>query len=240
MNFTWVSNLCNDFWLVQAPRAAAAVFIIFNLVAMQLYPGGTIHNPHSANYQLTQNFFSDLGRAVAFNGAQNFHASLLFNLTLLIIGVSFSIFYFVLPDFFRRSKANHTIATIGTVFGLLSGLSFIGLALAPSDLYLNVHIIFANGIFRMTLATSLCFGIVIYRSDVMPSKYAFGYGIFALFLAVYIGIGEFGPNARESEAAMIFQVISQKLIVVIFLLSVVYQTFGFSNNPDLIKNKRMA
>ena len=60
MNFTWVSNLCNDFWLVQAPRAAAAVFIIFNLVAMQLYPGGTIHNPHSANYHLTQNFFSDL------------------------------------------------------------------------------------------------------------------------------------------------------------------------------------
>ena len=73
MNFTWVSNLCNDFWLVQAPRAAAAVFIIFNLVAMQLYPGGTIHNPHSANYHLTQNFFSDLGRAVADNGVQNFH-----------------------------------------------------------------------------------------------------------------------------------------------------------------------
>ena len=94
MNFTWVSNLCNDFWLVQAPRAAAAVFIIFNLVAMQLYPGGTIHNPHSANYHLTQNYFSDLGRAVAYNGVQNFHSSLIFNLTLLITGITFSIFYF--------------------------------------------------------------------------------------------------------------------------------------------------
>ena len=240
MNFTWVSNLYNDFWLVQAPRAAAAVFIIFNLVAMQLYPGGTIHNPHSANYHLTQNFFSDLGRAVAYNGVQNFHSSLIFNLTLLITGITFSIFYFTLPEFFRHSKANHTLAKIGTLFGLLGGLSFIGVALTPSDLYLNQHILFANGIFRMALATSLCFGVVIYRSDVMPSKYAFGYVFFALFLAVYIGISEFGPNARESEAAMIFQVVTQKLIVVVFLLSVVYQTFGFSNNPDLIKSKKLA
>ncbi|MED5219233.1 MAG: hypothetical protein VX630_02870, partial [Candidatus Neomarinimicrobiota bacterium] len=119
MNFTWVSNLCNDFWLVQAPRAAAAVFIIFNLVAMQLYPGGTIHNPHSANYHLTQNFFSDLGRAVAYNGVQNFHSSLIFNLTLLITGITFSIFYFTLPEFFRHSRTNHTLAKIGTLFGLL-------------------------------------------------------------------------------------------------------------------------
>ena len=240
MNFIWVSNLRNDFWMIQAPRAVAAAFIIFNLIGMQLYPGGTIHNPESEKYQLTQNFFSDLGRVVAHNGVQNFHSSLIFNLTLLIIGITFSIFYTALPELFSYSKVNHFIAKIGTIFGLLGGLSFVGVALTPSDLYLDLHILFANGIFRMALATSLCFGIVIYRSDVFPSKYAFGYVFFALFLVMYIAVSEFGPSARESEAAMIFQVVMQKLIVVVFLLSVVYQTFGFSNNPGLINNKQLT
>ena len=172
---------------------------------------------------------------MAHNGIQNFHSSLIFNLTLLIIGITFSIFYIVLPNLFKSSKINHSIAKIGTLFGLLGGISFIGVALTPSDLYLDMHIIFANGIFRMALATSLCFGIVIYRTNVLPSKYAFGYVFFALFLAIYIAISEFGPSSRESELAMIFQVISQKLIVVVFIFSVVYQTFGFSNNPELIK-----
>ena len=238
INFTRTSTLRNTFWMIQAPRVVAATFIIFNLIAMQLYPGGTIHNPESEKYQLTQNFFSDLGRTVAHNGIQNFHSSLIFNLTLLIIGITFSIFYSGLPELFRYSKLNHFLAKIGALFGLLGGLSFIGVALTPSDLYLDMHIIFANYIFRMALATSFCFGIVIYSSDVMPSKYALGYVFFGFSLVIYIAVSEFGPSARESEAAMIFQVIAQKLIVVIFLLSVVYQTFGFSNNPELIKNNR--
>ena len=236
MYVNWVLNLRNNFWMIYAPRAATVVFIIFNILGMLLYPGGTIHNPGTEKYYLTENFFSDLGRAVAHNGEQNFHSSLIFNLSLLLIGVTFSIFYLSLPTLFKDSKSNHIIAKIGVIFGILGGCSFIGVALTPSDLYLDLHVLFANGIFRMALATSLCFGIAIYRSNILPSKYAFGYVFFAIFLAVYIAVSEFGPSARESETAMIFQVISQKLIVLIFLLSVVYQTFGFSNNPKIINN----
>ena len=206
--------------MIYAPRVVALFFIFFNVIGMYLYPGGTIHNPDSANYQLAHNFFSDLGRAVAHNGLQNFHASFIFNLTLLLIGTTFCIFYFAMSSLFKDTKLNLILSNLGAIFGLLAGLSFIGVALTPSDLNLGLHVFFANSIFRMALATSLC------------------YFLFSVALIIYIGVGEYGPSARESEIAMVFQVVAQKVIVLIFLLSVVYQTFGFSNNPILLKKNR--
>tara|TARA_B100000579_G_C22817946_1_gene848963 strand:- start:139 stop:864 length:726 start_codon:yes stop_codon:yes gene_type:complete len=238
IKFYWGKKVCNNFWMIYAPRVVALFFIFFNVIGMYLYPGGTIHNPDSANYQLAHNFFSDLGRAVAHNGLQNFHASFIFNLTLLLIGTTFCIFYFAMSSLFKDTKLNLILSNLGAIFGLLAGLSFIGVALTPSDLNLGLHVFFANSIFRMALATSLCFGVVIIRTSVIPSKYAVGYFLFSVALIIYIGVGEYGPSARESEIAMVFQVVAQKVIVLIFLLSVVYQTFGFSNNPILLKKNR--
>jgi len=56
-------------------------------------------------------------------------------------------------------------------------------------------------------------------------------------IAIYVGVSEFGPKPRDSEWAMIFQVVAQKMIVLTFCLSVVYQTFGFSNKKAAILDK---
>ncbi len=235
IKFNWATKILNNYWMIYAPRIVAFFFIFFNVIGMRLYPGGTIHNPDSDNYQLAHNFFSDLGRAVAHNGLQNFHSSLIFNLTLLLIGTTFCIFYFAMSSLFKDTKLNLILSNLGAIFGLLSGLSFIGVALTPSDLNLGLHVFFANSIFRMALGTSLCFGIVIVRTSIFPSRYAVGYFLFSIALIIYIAVGEYGPSARESEIAMVFQVVAQKIIVLIFLFSVVYQTFGFSKNPILLK-----
>ena len=72
--------------------------------------------------------------------------------------------------------------------------------------------------------------IVIYRSELIQNKYAAGYAIFFLSILSYVIILHFGPGPRENQAALIFQVVAQKMIVVIFILSVVYQTFGLDKS----------
>jgi len=51
----------------------------------------------------------------------------------------------------------------------------------------------------------------------------------------YIIILEFGPSPRDSDFSLIFNVIAQKFIVLVFILSVFYQSFG--NASFLTQNK---
>ena len=48
-----------------------------------------------------------------------------------------------------------------------------------------------------------------------------------LSIFIYVGILNFGPSADLNNSALIFQVVSQKLIVFVFVFSVLHQTFGF-------------
>ncbi|MDQ2713331.1 MAG: hypothetical protein M3Z08_00285, partial [Chloroflexota bacterium] len=55
----------NAFWRVGIFRLAVAVcllFLLLTVIAMLLYPGGTMANHHSQGYTFFLNFFSDLGR----------------------------------------------------------------------------------------------------------------------------------------------------------------------------------
>ena len=84
------------------------------------------------------------------------------------------------------------------------------------------------------MITALCYTIVTYRSNVFEKKYAWGYGIFFILIALYVGVLEWAPPPRSSQPALVFQVITQKLIVLTFCLAIVYQTFGVSKSNNLL------
>ena len=98
--------------------------------------------------------------------------------------------------------------------------------MTPSNLYLDLHIVFANWLFRFMFLASLCYTVVIFSHSTFENKYAAGYLIFTFFIFVYILISELGPNPKESHFALILQVISQKIILLIFLIAVYIQTLG--------------
>ena len=60
----------------------------------------------------------------------------------------------------------------------------------------------------------------------MHTMYGMGYGLFAFFIAVYIGIIEFGPSIEESLSALKVEVVSQKLICLTFIFAEACQTYG--------------
>tara|TARA_B100000029_G_scaffold95768_1_gene85851 strand:+ start:5130 stop:5885 length:756 start_codon:yes stop_codon:yes gene_type:complete len=227
--------LANQGLLVIIPRIVVATFVILQILGMIFYPGGTIHNNLTIGYSFTENFFSDLGTYKAYNGEPNFLSMGIFIIALTLVGVTFAVYYFALPQLFQDDRINYRLAVMGTLFAFGGSIGLIGTGLTPADLVLDPHIFFANNIFYCFLITALCYTVVIYRSDIIERKYAWGYGAFFLMIGLYVGVLEFGPPPRSSQPALIFQVVTQKLIVLVFCLSIVYQTFGFSKLSQ-IKN----
>ena len=112
------------------------------------------------------------------------------------------------------------------LFGVLGGLSLIGVGLTPANLYLELHIICATWLFRFFFVTSLCYTIVIYHDPDFENKYTGGYLIFTISILLYIIISEMGPNPKVDEFALTIQVISQKIILLIFMVAIYIQTLG--------------
>ena len=219
-------------FLVSLPRIMVGVFLLFQVLGMLNYPGGTIWNEETTEYVFTKNYFSDLGRYQAHNGEPNYLSLIFFSLSLSLVSLTFILHYVSVLRFFQNDykRYNNIIALVGTIFSFLGAICLIGTALTPSDLVLDPHVFYANNIFHSFLVTSLMYTIVIYRSELIQNKYAAGYAIFFLSILSYVIILHFGPGPRESQAALIFQVVAQKMIVVIFILSVVYQTFGLDKS----------
>ena len=219
-------------FLVSLPRIMVGVFLFFQVLGMLNYPGGTIWNEETTEYVFTKNYFSDLGRYQAHNGEPNYLSMIFFSLSLCLVSLTFILHYVSVLRFFQNDykRYNNIIALVGTIFSFLGAICLIGTALTPSDLVLDPHVFYANNIFHSFLVTSLMYTIVIYRSELIQNKYSAGYAIFFLSILSYVIILHFGPGPRESQAALIFQVVAQKMIVVIFILSVVYQTFGLDKS----------
>ncbi len=199
----------NRFLLVLIPRIMVAIFIILQIIGMMVYPGGTIHGKTTVGYSFSNNFFSDLGIYTAYNGDPNYLSMALFIISLTLVGTTFVFYYLALPQLFKEDSLNYKLSILGTIFAFGGSIGLIGTALTPADLVLDMHVFFANGIFKCFMITALCYTIVIYRSNVYEKKYAWGYGIFFILIALYVGVLEWAPPPRSSQSALVFQVITQ-------------------------------
>ena len=70
-----------------------SVFVIFNTIAMLLYPGGTYLDSSTEGYHFFYNFFSNLGEWTARNGEINTFSASLFNSSLIIFSLSYFLFF---------------------------------------------------------------------------------------------------------------------------------------------------
>ncbi|MAJ43853.1 MAG: hypothetical protein CMF96_03785 [Candidatus Marinimicrobia bacterium] len=208
------------------PYYGVIIFIIFNFIAMILYPGGTYQNPDLEIYKFTQNYFSDLGRTLTMDQTQNFFSSFIFNNSLLMIGILFGLFYYFLPNLFICNSSAHLLSKIASGIAITSGIAFAGVGLTPSDLYLDGHMFFVRWAFRSFFIASVIFIIAIYKAEEWDNKYSIIYIGFTLILLLYILIMDFGPKGKESMQGLIIQVVAQKTIAMAFIISVYMKSKG--------------
>ncbi len=219
--------------LVFVPRLVSILFVFFQLLGMLVYPGGTIHDISTNGYSFTSNFFSDMGAYAARNGEPNYLSMIFFSLSLTLVGVTFALYYLVLPKIMGSDNLNYILSWIGTFFAFCGSICLIGTGLTPTDLVFDAHVFFANNIFHSFLITAFCYSIAIFRSEVLDKLYAMGYVLFFISIFIYVGVLQFGPSVHAGQSALVFQVVAQKFIVIIFCLTVVHQTFGFNKRGVL-------
>ena len=220
-----MNNIERNLWLITLPRMVLGIFIIFNIIAMFFYPGSTFLNNSSQGYSFTQNFLSDLGRTMSFSGEVNLFSAQFFNMSLILAGSVFSFFYFNVSKIFLADN-QRLLPLVGSFFGVLGGLSLIGVGITPSNLYLDFHIMFSTWLFRFFFLASVFYSIVLFRHNQYQNKYASGYLIFTFSILLYVLVSEFGPDPKISLFALTFQVISQKMILLILMASIYIQTLG--------------
>ena len=238
-------------WLVQMPQLTIIGFVLLNILAMFIYPGGTLHNAETVGYSFFNNFLSDLGRFLSWsanadiiemNGLKyipipiirhNFFSSLLFNSSMMITGIVLSMFFINLRTIFNlRRGFLYWLSIIGTITGIAGGYSMVGVGLTPSDLYFPEHLVFAHWLFRFFFIAGTCYTIIILKTDLIDNKYVLGFLIFAILIFSYIIFSEFGPDAKENISALMMQVAAQKSILLCFLIAIYINTKGLESVLD--------
>tara|TARA_Y100000996_G_scaffold83754_1_gene57798 strand:- start:4659 stop:5366 length:708 start_codon:yes stop_codon:yes gene_type:complete len=220
----------NKFWIVSMPTYSMIIFIILNIIAMACYPGGNLNDPSQVGYFFRYNFFSDLGMTISHSKETNMISCILFNSSLCIVGVTFIMLFFTIKNLFLEYKL---LSTIAAILGIIGGISFIGVAFTPSDLYLDLdgnpwlHIVFAHWIFRSLSSASIILSILIIKTEGFDNKYAYNFIVFGLMVLVYVLYSElYLKDARLYPEYLIKHVLSQKMVVLWIIISIYLYSIG--------------
>ncbi len=179
---------------------------------MFFYPGGTFASSAAKGYSFFRNFFSDLGRTQTHSGASNTVSAILFFVALTLAGLGLVLFFLAMPRFFRQARLPHLLSRLGSAAGLVSGLSFVGVAWAPTNLLGELHRFFVQVAFLAFFFAVLFYIAAILRTGTYPHRYALVFGVFVLLLAAYLVLLFLGPSL-QSARDLVIQATGQKIIV---------------------------
>lgn len=231
-------------FLVKLPVISITLFFFCCVIAALIYPGShkEIIGYQSDYYSFTHNFLSELGSLKTNTDEtnpeiiieNNTPSMILFNGSLILIGVTIMLFYFQFKKIFKQiqdSKRALFFAKLTMPVGLIAGFFFAGVGVVPHDLHFRAHVFFANYAFLTLFFLCILHSITVYYSKMLSNIYVIGYLTFCIFLFIYLRIIFFGPQIGPgkvyTENDLMLQVISQKSIVLIFMAAILHQVYGF-------------
>ena len=232
-------------YLVQLPIVSISIFFVCCIIAALIHPGShkEIINYQSDYYSFTHNFLSELGSLKtntdetnpAIIQEDNTPSMLLFNGSLILIGITLMLFYFHFKKVFPlMGDTGKSIfyARMTMPVGLLAGFFYAGVGFVPHDLHFEAHVFFANYAFLTLFILCILHSLTIYHSSALSNSYVLGYVAFCIVLFVYLRIIFFGPQIGPgkiySEEDLMLQVIAQKSIVLTFMAAFLHQIYGFN------------
>ncbi|BDE05215.1 hypothetical protein WPS_04910 [Vulcanimicrobium alpinum] len=191
--------------------AMCAAFFVLTIAAMLLYPGGSLVQRNGTGYAFFENFFSDLGQTHTHSGASNLPSLVLFTIALNALAIGLAIFFVGFTRLFTESGRAILLARIAAFAGVISAVSFAGVAFTPWNLYLRAHNEFVTWAFRSFLLAVVLMIVAIAIERGFPKRFAWVFAAFAVVLAAYVALLAFGPTLATPQGAKI-QVTGQKII----------------------------
>ena len=192
-----------------AALAAAALAV----VAMTWYPGGTGLEHNTTGYRLTQNFLSDLGMTVAYNGQSNRIGASLFVLCMvgLVLGFGGAMRWFI--RLYSHTQASRNLAIGAGLVGLLVCLSFVGVALTPENAAMRLHVQFTLFAFRAFPVACMLLLLAAYKSGAATPRVLIAWSVATVCLTAYVVFLSVGP-APDTPNGLTACVIAQKAVVI--------------------------
>ena len=197
--------------LLTLVMSACLLFPVLTTLAMIFYPGGSRGNPNQAGYRFFENFFSELGLSQSYAGGPQTASFIFFTAALSFAGAALILYYILAPSLFWATTKLRITSLAGSFFGVLSGLSFIGVAFTPADIYLAPHTLFVQLAFVTFFIAVSFYALAIFLHPGFPNKYGWVNLSFGILLGVYIWLLFYGPGT-DTQSGLIIQVAGQKLI----------------------------
>lgn len=211
--------------------------LILTTLAMIFYAGGTAVNNNAPGYSFWANFFSDTGRTKAWSGRDNTISYIIFTITLTIYGIIMIPFNLAFSQLFNETSKEKKLSKIASLFVIITGIFFVGIAFTPYDVYSNEHILFVLIAFLALFLSSVFYTIAMNLSKSYPNRYMYTYLIFAIISGIYYIIAAswiFGDPTNITATGLIIQATAQKVVVYALHACFLIQSYGAWNQ---IKSK---
>ncbi len=178
-------------------------FAILTAIAMLFYTGGTAVNPNAPRYTFFENFFSDLGRTRSYSGKDNTVSYMIYTITLSVNGISAILFAIAMLHFFSETNLEKGLSIAGSFFWIIAGISVVGIAFTPSNVYSAAHLLFVFISSLTGLIGGILYIIVIFHNKEFPNIYAFIYIISITISIIMFSVWRFYavPLANVSSTA---------------------------------------
>jgi hypothetical membrane protein len=236
----------NVFWQNGVFRlivAAGLCFFLLTGIAMLLYPGGTMTDPHRHGYAFFSNFLSDLGRTSTPSGQDNLASRLLFTIALNMGALGITLFFVAFTQFFPAPGKARWLSRLGAVCALVTGLCFIGIAFVPLNRNGQLHNLFLYSASLSFIIAYLLLFLAVLLTPGFPRRSIQVFTAFALLLAgslfVFLFALLYGP-APGTPAWEIVHATGQKIIVAASILTGFIQALLVQpllpNNAELPSN----
>jgi hypothetical membrane protein len=196
-------------------RRATLIASALASASMISYPGGTLLDHDTQHYQIFQNFLSDLGMTVAYDGRTNTIGATLFvaSLTLLVVGLGGALFGFV--RLYASPRARRLVRGAQIVGGVVA-LSFLGVAATPENRVLDLHVQLTFFAFRVFPIVPLLLAVASVRDERISRRLATGWIAMTVVLAAYAAMLGWGPSVT-TFAGLTTQVVAQKLVTILVI-----------------------
>ena len=200
-------------------------FIILTAIAMVFYKGGTYIDHSTSHYLFWYNYFSDLGRTIAHSGVLNMISFILFTVALALWGISQILFYIAFPKFFTDSKKLKKLSIAGSMFGIFTGVFYVGIAFTPSDILGFIHDLFVVLGFGSIFLCLILYSLAIFQNNNYPNFYAKILAISVIILSVYY-LSSFLVQTSDNSIRLLVAATGQKVMIYTLLLCGIIQGYG--------------
>jgi hypothetical protein len=133
-----------------------------------------------------------------------------------------------MPYLFVETKVQKSLAIFGSILGVITGVSYVGVAFTPLDVYQQVHIDLVHIGFTSFFLVVIVYLFAIFLNKNYSNFYAYIFIVFAVILILNILLMFWGPEADTAEGVMI-QATGQKIVVFSAITCMFIQGFGAWN-----------